>query len=193
MTETTTPLFDTPTPVNHWVYIDGDNLVDVTYSNFVLDGVAYSQVDLQQPEAEVKALGLYKLINSPPSTGDFQHAVLKPDLQWERDHEAKNITMTYDVYDHQWRDVRNIIVSRAKNDLETMARARGYESILETVSYTSSSNETYRTEALHCLQLRDQVWTILEDYLGRVDLAQEPQPTSHAQVMALLPTIAWPA
>lgn len=192
MNETQTPDFDTPVTILYWVYIDGDNLVDVNYSNFVLNGVEYSQSVLQQPEAEVKALGLYRLINTPPSIGDFQHAVLNPDLQWTRDHEAKNITMTYSVHDHQWRDVRNIIVSRIKNDLETLARNRGYDSLLEAVSYASSTNEVYKAEALHCIQLRDQVWTILEDYLNRVDLAQEPQPISHAQVMALLPAIAWP-
>lgn len=193
MTETQTPNFSTPIPILYWVYPDGDNLVKVNYSTFVLNGLEYSQADLQQPEEVVKALGLYKLISTPPTTGDFQHAVLQPESEWLRDHEAKNITMTYSVYDHPWRDVRNIIVSRIKSDLETLALSRGYDSILEVVSYANSSNNTYRAEALHCAQLRDQVWTILEDYLNRVDLAQEPQPTSHAQVAGLLPPIAWPA
>jgi hypothetical protein len=192
MTQTHIPFFDTPTTILRWVYIDGDNLVDVTHSNFVLNGIEYSQSVLQQPEAEVKALGLYNLIGSPPIIGDFQHAVLNPDIQWPRDHENKTITMTYDVHTHQWRDVRNMILSHIKNLLETLAWERNYDSILEAVSYSASTNSTYKAEAMHLIQLRDVVWPTIEEYLGKVDRSEEPQPVSYAQVLALLPPIVWP-
>jgi len=78
-----------------------------------------------------------------------------------------------------------------QNRLNGFAKERGYTSIAEATTYTASTVEKYRTEAMRCVQLRDQTWEALYAYFAQMDATGSVAPFTVAEVEGTLPSLTW--
>lgn len=76
--------------------------------------------------------------------------------------------------------------------LDAKATERRYYNILSACTYATSTNEAFKAEALACLSWRDAVWATAYGVLDQVEAGTLAQPTI-PQLLAMLPTMAWPA
>lgn len=76
--------------------------------------------------------------------------------------------------------------------LDAKVGERRYLSILSACSYASSTNPTFKAEAAACTAWRDAVWLKAYSVLDQVNAGTLPQPAI-PDLLAMLPTMAWPA
>lgn len=107
----------------------------------------------------------------------------------------------YELFDGQG----NVLVSQAmplptvddyvvaiQSMLDTKAQERRYFGMESASTYAASTNPTFKAEADACLAWRDAVWLTAYQVLDEVTAGTRAQPTI-ADMMALLPTMEWPA
>lgn len=180
---------------SRWAYIDENNhVIEVTYlSQFTLNGVTYQQNILLSPESELKTLGLYKVVINFPTISSFQYVVSNPDIAAGNiDHSEKTINVIFAVNSHTWPHIKEIINSEVARKLDEFAKTRGYDNIISCASYANSTNLSYKQEAEYCIQLRDQVWAIINDWINKVDNYEIEMPKSMEQIYKKLPEFNWP-
>lgn len=74
-------------------------------------------------------------------------------------------------------------------DLDAFALTLGNDSMIEATSYSNSTVEKYRLEALHCIVLRDQTWLAI-DALEEKALAENTAfPASYEALKEHLPVL----
>jgi len=74
--------------------------------------------------------------------------------------------------------------------LDTIAKAKGYDSLLSACSYANSVNTTFKADGLAAVAWRDEVWVICHNYLQEVEAGTKLEP-SEQELISLLPTITW--
>jgi len=77
-------------------------------------------------------------------------------------------------------------------ELDRVARLRRYDSIHHAANYRGSKIPRYAAEGQAAADWRDDCWAFVEDYQGRVQRGEVPQPTP-AQLVAMLPDPPWTA
>jgi len=200
MTTSTIPNTGGPSSVPYqparWVYINPDNtLTEISYlNNFIFNNIEYNTQELfLKSEQKIKDLGFYKIIVNYPIINSFQHVVTNPDLAVATiNHGEKNIYVKLEVNSHTWLHIKDVINSEISKQLDKFAQQRGYDNVVSCVSYANSTNITYKEEALYCMQLRDQVWAIITDWINKVDNYEIEMPGSMEQIYKKLPEFVWP-
>lgn len=76
--------------------------------------------------------------------------------------------------------------------LDTKAKERRYYDIMSACTYATSTNPTFKAEAEACMAWRDATWAKAYSVLDQVQAGQITQPTI-LELLAMLPTMAWPA
>ena len=74
--------------------------------------------------------------------------------------------------------------------LDATAQSRGYDDTYTCLSYLSSTDEVWRTEANIFNAWRDAVWRRCHEILNAFMAGEIPQPTIE-EVIAMLPAIEW--
>jgi hypothetical protein len=82
-------------------------------------------------------------------------------------------------------------VAAVQTMLDTKAQERRYYDILSASTYATSTNPTFKAEALACLAWRDAVWAQVYSVLDLVQTGRLAQPTI-PELLAMLPTMEWP-
>lgn len=82
------------------------------------------------------------------------------------------------------------IVDVVQNLMDDTARTRNYDDIFTAISYKDSTVETFRNEALACLEWRDKVWVTCYAILNDVVTLKRDLPELN-EILAELPTINW--
>jgi hypothetical protein len=75
--------------------------------------------------------------------------------------------------------------------LDAKAQERRYYDMLSASTYATSTNATFKAEALACLAWRDAVWAKAYSLLDEVQAGHIAQPTI-PELLAMLPTMEWP-
>jgi hypothetical protein len=75
--------------------------------------------------------------------------------------------------------------------LDTTARTHNYDGILSLCSYSASTNPKFGPEGLAGVAWRDAVWATCYTVLAAVQAGTQAVPTE-AELLAMLPAIAWP-
>lgn len=75
--------------------------------------------------------------------------------------------------------------------LDEKVKERRYYDILNACSYATSTNATFKAEALACVAWRDAVWAKAYEALDLVQSGQALQPTIPG-LLAMMPTLTWP-
>jgi hypothetical protein len=83
-------------------------------------------------------------------------------------------------------------VNAVQTLLDTTAQTRHYDNILSACTYVGSTVQKFSDEGTACRNWRDAVWAKCYDILAQVEAGTLAQPTV-AELLAMLPTIAWPA
>ncbi len=76
--------------------------------------------------------------------------------------------------------------------LDTEARTRNYDSIMSACTYASSANAKFGPEGMACVAWRDAVWSESYVVMAEVEAHTRGAPTI-AELLALMPSMAWPA
>ena len=79
----------------------------------------------------------------------------------------------------------------AQNLLDTTAQQQGYDDIIFLISYSNSTNPTFKAQALAGSAWRDAVWTEGYSILAQFEAGTLAQPTL-AAFLAMLPQMVWP-
>lgn len=89
------------------------------------------------------------------------------------------------------RDFIKQCADQAQDMLDRFAQERTYAGILSLCSYVNSKNERFAAEAARAVEVRDQTWTALYQYLDEVEAGDRPKPSSVQEVMDELPPMIW--
>lgn len=84
--------------------------------------------------------------------------------------------------------------ARAQEELDTFARARGYDSILSLCSYATDSDPVFSAEGLKGIEVRGKLWAALRKVQEEVFANVRPVPRSYEELRAepgLFPSLNW--
>lgn len=84
--------------------------------------------------------------------------------------------------------VQTAVTAALQALLDSYARGWGYDSILSAVSYASSTNSRFKSEALALLTWRDQVWAWAESQQTAIAAGAAPVPTDPGALIAQAPS-----
>jgi len=84
------------------------------------------------------------------------------------------------------------VVSAAQARLDDFAKTRNYDGILSACTYASSGVPKFAAEGQYAVNARDATWNTLYTVMAEVQNSTRPMPGSVAEVMTLLPVMAWP-
>lgn len=76
--------------------------------------------------------------------------------------------------------------------LDDFAKTRGYDGILSAATYATSTVLKFAAEGQYAVQIRDATWAKCYEILAAVQAGERQIPTE-AELLAELPTLAWPA
>ena len=94
-----------------------------------------------------------------------------------------------DIPDAQWTTQLTEAVQRR---LDSIPRQRNYDGILSLCTYATSTNSKFQAEGQAGVVWRDAVWATCYTVMAEV-AAQTRQKPTEAELLALLPTFAWPS
>ena len=80
-----------------------------------------------------------------------------------------------------------------QNRLDTFARTRGYDGILEACSYANSNIPKYAAEGAYCIEARDNTWNNFYSVFEAMRIGAVPWMPRFSQVEAFLPPLEWPS
>lgn len=84
------------------------------------------------------------------------------------------------------------LTDAVQRHLDNTARQRNYDGILSACTYAASTNPQFATEGQACMAWRDAVWAACYQVNSEVQNGTRAVPTE-AELLALLPTMTWPA
>lgn len=87
---------------------------------------------------------------------------------------------------------KNYIIERAHDRLDSFAMTRGYDGILSSASYATSTNEKFRIEGEYCVRMRDETWNKLYQLLNDILEGKRPIPKTFKEIEPELPELIWP-
>lgn len=79
----------------------------------------------------------------------------------------------------------------AQDRLDKWAQERDYDGVLSVASYATSTLPNFQLEGQRAVELRDQSWAALYQYLNEVISGQAPVPTTVEEIEARLPELSW--
>lgn len=85
---------------------------------------------------------------------------------------------------------KKAIVDAVQKMMDETAQSRNYDDIFTAISYKDSTVESFRNEALACLEWRDNVWVTCYAILNDVVTMKRDLPELD-EILAELPTINW--
>ena len=88
--------------------------------------------------------------------------------------------------------VESDFITLVQNRLDTFARTRGYDGILEACSYATSKTPTYAAEGAYCIEARDNTWNNFYSVVEAMKVGALPWLPRFSQIEALLPPLEWP-
>lgn len=96
-------------------------------------------------------------------------------------------TVDQDIVDY----VLNKVKAYSATRLDSFARTREYDGIISLCTYATSTVEKFRVEGQRGVDLRDQSYAALYQYLEAMLTGAEPVPKSLSDVEAKLPVLTW--
>lgn len=88
--------------------------------------------------------------------------------------------------------LKNYIVEKSQDRLDSFAMTRGYDGILSCASYATSTNEKFRIEGEYCVKMRDETWSKLYEILNEILEGERPIPKTFEEIEPELPKLNWP-
>lgn len=82
----------------------------------------------------------------------------------------------------------DLITKAIERILDQEAKSLGYDDIKTAISYRGDPNKKFAAEAEALFSYRSNVWTILEEYLNKLNKGKKELP-SVDQVVSLLPSL----
>lgn len=89
--------------------------------------------------------------------------------------------------------IQELITERVQQRLDRFANEHGYDGILSAVSYVSSTNTQWSTDAKTAIEARDLTWAALHELEADIQAGKVALPNTWAKVEAYLPTLSWTA
>ena len=78
-------------------------------------------------------------------------------------------------------NLKQKLFNDAQTTLDIFAKTRGYDNIGIACSYFNSTVEQFRNEAAYCIKIRDDMWTLVYDYISKGDFTDK----------LTLPALSW--
>lgn len=88
--------------------------------------------------------------------------------------------------------IRQKIVDKVQQRLDTFAQTRGYDNIVSACSYASSQHPKYGPEGRYCVAAREQTWDALFAIEAEVIAGTRPMPYGYDSIESDLPVLTWP-
>lgn len=85
--------------------------------------------------------------------------------------------------------VRGLLVLAVQGKLDDLARQADYVDFNDLVSFSKSSIDHYRQQALVAIELRDRVWVEFDKYVSSAEAKLVPYPSGMKMLMDRLPAL----
>jgi hypothetical protein len=89
-------------------------------------------------------------------------------------------------------NLKDMIVQKTQNRLDTFAKTRNYDGILSLCTYVSDSNPKFQQEGQYGIIIRGETWTKLYEILAEVEAGTRPVPNDYEEIEPELPQLEWP-
>lgn len=87
--------------------------------------------------------------------------------------------------------INDALTSYVKDRLDDFAYTRGYDDIVSVCTYANSTVEQYAIEAHRCVELRSQMWVVLQQIINDIDAEVLPAPDNIQELLPLFPELTW--
>jgi hypothetical protein len=87
--------------------------------------------------------------------------------------------------------IKTLIDDYVQGKLDTFAKAKGYGSMTNLVSYKDSTVTQWVEDAIKGLEVRDATWQAVIDYMGKVLTDAVEIPSRLSDIDAVLPEMSW--
>lgn len=103
------------------------------------------------------------------------------------------VPLTADEIAERNKQIREQIVVKVQNKLDTFAQSKGYDNIVSACSYATSQHPKYGPEGRYCVTAREQTWDALFAIESDVIAGNRPMPQNYDEIAGELPALSWPA
>ncbi len=173
---------------------EGGIIFPYTITDFRHDNPNVSMRDNPDNPEALAQHGMFVVKETPPPEYAIDkialHSAQLVDNEWvevwmERDATKDEIAARMAV-------TKERLVTMVRDRLNVFAMARGYDGILEAVSYAGDDNPAFDKEGSYCRDVRSRSWTKLFEILAEIEAGKRPAPTDPAEIEKELPELTWP-
>lgn len=85
------------------------------------------------------------------------------------------------------------IYGSVQSKLDEFASRKGYDNIMAACSYSVSTVQKFKDDAIHAISMRDQYWAKCYEIIDQLKGGNRPWPSSFPEVEAEFPPLVWPS
>lgn len=102
------------------------------------------------------------------------------------------VAASEDEINQRKQEIKNIIIQRTQQRLDSFAQTRNYDNILSAATYVTSTVPKFQVEGQYAVEARDNTWKKLYEILTEVESGARPVPKSYEEIEPELPVLQWP-
>lgn len=87
-------------------------------------------------------------------------------------------------------EIQQNMTDFVQNYMDSVVHERGYDNIHTAVTYSNSTDETFRNEGLAALAWRDAVWRTCYNLLDQIKAGEREIPSTD-ELLEILPRLEW--
>lgn len=128
---------------------------------------------------------------SPVYTPKFKGVRDHSTGEWTGVWEDVGVPTSAELKEQAFENAKLYLTAEVQKYLDTLARSRGYDSMLSLCTYYGSTNASFAAEGVAGCTLRDRSWEVLYGIFSEVSVGHRTMP-SVQEVLDELPAPEWP-
>lgn len=89
-------------------------------------------------------------------------------------------------------EIEKMLVEETQHRLDEFARTKKYDNILSACSYSTDTNDKFRTEGSYCVKIRSETWSKLHQIISDIRSNTRSMPLRFIDIEKELPLLEWP-
>lgn len=119
------------------------------------------------------------------------HATVNGNVPFTLDEELEWDLLEADAQLQSVNKIKQEIVSKTQQRLDTWASTKNYDGILSASTYATSTIPQFKSDGQDAVNFRDLTWSTLYTILSQVEAETLPMPSGFSDIEPLLPVLTW--